>query len=116
MEDEEDLFDMKEDQLHLKIHQQNQIDLQFLVLVLVVFTEKEVAVFGCRNPEEISWAETESGYIIEPTGVFTDKYKYAAHFQDGQSDSIVANIEKRVRLFIEKIRKHFGIEEDKKGR
>ncbi|RZC47257.1 hypothetical protein C5167_040212 [Papaver somniferum] len=47
----------------------------------LLFGEKEVAVFGCRNPEEIPWAETGAEYIVESTGVFTDKDKVAAHLK-----------------------------------
>lgn len=38
-----------------------------------------VAIF--RNPEEIPWAETGAEYIVESTGVFTDKDKAAAHLK-----------------------------------
>ena len=35
----------------------------------------------CRNPEEIPWGETGAEYIVEATGVFTDKDKAAAHLK-----------------------------------
>ncbi|KAI3905879.1 hypothetical protein MKW92_010013 [Papaver armeniacum] len=47
----------------------------------ILFSEKEVAVFGCRNPEEIPWAETGDKYNVESTGVFTDKDKADAHLK-----------------------------------
>ena len=34
-----------------------------------------------RNPEEIPWGETGAEYIVESTGVLTDKYKAAAHLK-----------------------------------
>ena len=34
-----------------------------------------------RNPEEIPWGETGAEYVVESTGVFTDKDKAAAHLK-----------------------------------
>ncbi|KAG6532239.1 hypothetical protein ZIOFF_006078 [Zingiber officinale] len=47
----------------------------------LLFGENEVTVFGIRNPEEIPWAETGAEFIVESTGVFTDKDKAAAHLK-----------------------------------
>jgi glyceraldehyde-3-phosphate dehydrogenase/erythrose-4-phosphate dehydrogenase len=41
----------------------------------------------CRNPEEIPWASAGADYVVESTGVFTDKDKAAAHIKV-LSDSI----------------------------
>ncbi|XP_042386395.1 glyceraldehyde-3-phosphate dehydrogenase 2-like [Zingiber officinale] len=37
--------------------------------------------FVFRNPEEIPWAETGAEFVVESTGVFTDKDKAAAHLK-----------------------------------
>ncbi|KAK1319682.1 Glyceraldehyde-3-phosphate dehydrogenase GAPC2, cytosolic [Acorus calamus] len=47
----------------------------------LLFGEKTVAVYGVRNPEEIPWAETGAEFVVESTGVFTDKDKAAAHLK-----------------------------------
>ncbi|RWW75892.1 hypothetical protein BHE74_00016079 [Ensete ventricosum] len=47
----------------------------------LLFGEKEVTVFGVRNPEEIPWGESGADYVVESTGVFTDKDKAAAHLK-----------------------------------
>lgn len=38
-------------------------------------------VYITRNPEEIPWAEAGAEFVVESTGVFTDKDKAAAHLK-----------------------------------
>ncbi|KAF9600275.1 hypothetical protein IFM89_005861 [Coptis chinensis] len=47
----------------------------------LLFGEKAVTVFGSRNPEEIPWGDTGAEFVVESTGVFTDKDKAAAHLK-----------------------------------
>ncbi|KAL0461749.1 UNVERIFIED_CONTAM: Glyceraldehyde-3-phosphate dehydrogenase, cytosolic [Sesamum latifolium] len=47
----------------------------------LLFGDRPVAVFGVRNPEEIPWGESGAEYVVESTGVFTDKDKAAAHMK-----------------------------------
>ncbi|PON95280.1 Glyceraldehyde/Erythrose phosphate dehydrogenase family [Trema orientale] len=47
----------------------------------LLFGNKEVTVFGFRNPEEIPWGETGAEFVVESTGVFTDRDKAAAHLK-----------------------------------
>ncbi|XP_060972865.1 glyceraldehyde-3-phosphate dehydrogenase, cytosolic-like isoform X2 [Cannabis sativa] len=40
-----------------------------------------ITVFGVRNPEEIPWGETGADFVVESTGVSTDKDKAAVHLK-----------------------------------
>lgn len=43
--------------------------------------EKIFVVVTCRNPEDIPWGEVGAEFVVESTGVFTDKDKAAAHLK-----------------------------------
>ncbi|KAL8123318.1 hypothetical protein AgCh_011330 [Apium graveolens] len=66
----------------------------------LLFGEKPIAVFGCRNPEEIPWADTGAEYIVESTGVFTDKDKAAAHLKGGAKKVIISAPSKDAPMFV----------------
>ncbi|KAL0355146.1 UNVERIFIED_CONTAM: Glyceraldehyde-3-phosphate dehydrogenase, cytosolic [Sesamum radiatum] len=66
----------------------------------LLFGEKPVTVFGYRNPEEIPWAETGAEYIVESTGVFTDKDKAAAHLKGGAKKVIISAPSKDAPMFV----------------
>lgn len=40
-----------------------------------------LTVVTLKNPEEIPWDEAGAEYVVESTGVFTDKDKAAAHLK-----------------------------------
>jgi glyceraldehyde 3-phosphate dehydrogenase len=66
----------------------------------LLFGERPVTVFGARNPEEIPWAETGAEYIVESTGVFTDKEKAAAHLKGGAKKVIISAPSKDAPMFV----------------
>jgi glyceraldehyde 3-phosphate dehydrogenase len=66
----------------------------------LLFGQKPVAVFGCRNPEEIPWGEAGAEYVIESTGVFTDKDKAAAHLKGGAKKVVISAPSKDAPMFV----------------
>ncbi|KAL6552914.1 hypothetical protein OROGR_006756 [Orobanche gracilis] len=66
----------------------------------LLFGDKPVAVFGARNPEEIPWAEAGADYVVESTGVFTDKDKAAAHLKGGAKKVVISAPSKDAPMFV----------------
>lgn len=62
--------------------------------------EKPVTVFGFRNPGEIPWGEVGAEYVVESTGVFTDKEKAAAHLKGGAKKVVISAPSKDAPMFV----------------
>ncbi|KAE9599529.1 hypothetical protein Lal_00039546 [Lupinus albus] len=66
----------------------------------LLFGDKPVSVFGMRNPEEIPWGSVGADYVVESTGVFTDKDKAAAHLKGGAKKVIISAPSKDAPMFV----------------
>lgn len=66
----------------------------------LLFGDKPISVFGMRNPEEIPWGQAGADYVVESTGVFTDKDKAAAHMKGGAKKVIISAPSANAPMFV----------------
>ncbi|KMZ72760.1 Glyceraldehyde-3-phosphate dehydrogenase (phosphorylating) [Zostera marina] len=66
----------------------------------LLFADKPVSVFSCKNPEDIPWGEAGAEYVVESTGVFTDKDKAAAHMKGGAKKVVISAPSKDAPMFV----------------
>ena len=51
---------------------------------------KPIRVTGEKNPEDIQWGKVEVDYVIEATGLFTDREKAALHLKGGAKKVVIS--------------------------
>ncbi|CAB4310971.1 unnamed protein product [Prunus armeniaca] len=66
----------------------------------LLFGDKPVSIFAVRNPDEIPWSGSGAEYVVESTGVFTDKEKAAAHLKGGAKKVIISAPSKDAPMFV----------------
>ncbi|KAM0947027.1 putative glyceraldehyde-3-phosphate dehydrogenase (phosphorylating) [Dioscorea sansibarensis] len=86
--------------------QWNHSDIKVKDSKTLLFGEKAVTVFGFRNPEEIPWGEAGAEYVVESTGVFTDKDKAAAHLKGGAKKVVISAPSKDAPMFVVGVNEH----------
>ena len=56
----------------------------------LVVNGKEIAVFACKDPDEIAWSSCGAEYIVESTGVLTTTEKASAHLKGGAKKVVIS--------------------------
>lgn len=61
---------------------------------------KAIRVTGEKNPEAIQWGKVEVDYVIEATGLFTDRDKAALHLKGGAKKVVISAPSNNAPMFV----------------
>lgn len=61
---------------------------------------KPIRVTGEKNPEDIQWGKVEVDYVIEATGLFTDREKAALHLKGGAKKVVISAPSNNAPMFV----------------
>jgi len=86
---------LKYDSVHGRFKGTIEVNGNFLIV-----NGKSIRVTAEKNPENINWQELEVDYVIESTGLFTDKEKAALHIKSGAKKVVISGPSKNAPMFV----------------
>jgi len=66
----------------------------------LVVNGKTIRVTSEKNPENINWKQVGVDYVIESTGLFTDREKAALHIKGGAKKVVISGPSKNAPMFV----------------
>lgn len=86
---------LKYDSVHGKFKGTIEVKDNFLVV-----NGKSIRVTSEKNPENINWKQVDVDYVIESTGLFTDREKAALHIKSGAKKVVISGPSINAPMFV----------------